>query len=67
MTVPTEDLCREQIRKAPFYTCKRKYGGMEASHLKRLKELEEDWSVLHNPLFEITNSEALSPVLRTAC
>ncbi len=38
-----EDICRElSINKATFYNWKKKYGGMEASHLKRFKELEEE-------------------------
>lgn len=38
-----EDLCRElQISKATLYNWKSKYGGMESSDVKRLKELEEE-------------------------
>jgi putative transposase len=38
-----EDLCRDlEISKATFYNWKSKYGGMEASDVKRLKELEEE-------------------------
>jgi len=38
-----EDLCRELgIRPAKFYGWRKKYSGMEASQLKRLKELEEE-------------------------
>ena len=38
-----KDLCREYgISKATFYNWKKKYSGMEASQLKRLKELEEE-------------------------
>ena len=38
-----EDLCRELgIRPATFYGWRKKYSGMEASQLKRLKELEEE-------------------------
>jgi putative transposase len=37
------DICREHgISDATFYSWKSKYGGMDASHLKRLKELEEE-------------------------
>ena len=37
----TQDLCREYgISKATFYNWRKKYGGMDASQLKRLKELE---------------------------
>ena len=38
-----EDLCREmEVSKATFYKWKSKYGGMEASDVRRLKELEEE-------------------------
>lgn len=37
------DLCREHsISQATFYNWKSKYGGIEASQLKRLKELEAE-------------------------
>ena len=37
------DLCREHgISQATFYNWKSKYGGIEASELKRLKELEAE-------------------------
>lgn len=39
----TKDLCREHsISRATFYNWKKKFGGMDASQLKRLKELEEE-------------------------
>ena len=35
------DICRElKINRATFYNWRKKYSGMEASHLKRLKALE---------------------------
>jgi putative transposase len=38
-----DDLCRElEISKATLYNWKSKYGGMESSDVKRLKELEEE-------------------------
>ena len=38
-----EDISRELgINKGTFYNWRKKYGGMEVSHLKRLKELEEE-------------------------
>ncbi len=41
--VSVKDLCRELgISSATFYQWRSKYGGMEASDLKRLKELEEE-------------------------
>ena len=39
----TADLCREhRISTATFYNWKSKYGGIQASELKRLKELEAE-------------------------
>ncbi len=36
-----DEICRDLgISSGTFYTWRKKYGGMEASHLKRLKELE---------------------------
>lgn len=38
-----KEVCREYgISDATFYNWKRKYGGMEASDLKKLKALEEE-------------------------
>ena len=38
-----DELCRELgITSATFYLWRKKYSGMEVSHLKRLKELEEE-------------------------
>lgn len=40
---PVQDICRELgIARATFYRWQAKYGGMEASDLKRLKELEAE-------------------------
>ena len=39
----TKDICREYgISRATFYNWKKRYGGMDASQLKRLKELEDE-------------------------
>jgi putative transposase len=39
----SEDICRElSVNRATFYSWKKKYGGMDATHLKRLKELEDE-------------------------
>ena len=38
-----KDVCREQeISEATYYQWKSKYGGMQASDIKRLRELEEE-------------------------
>jgi putative transposase len=41
--VPGKDVCRKHgISSATFYKWKSKYGGLDASDLKRLKELESE-------------------------
>ena len=41
--VAVTDLCRQySFSKSSFYKWKAKYGGMDASALRRLKELEEE-------------------------
>ncbi len=41
--VPIADLCRQHgFSKSSFYKWRAKYSGMDASALKRLKELEEE-------------------------
>ena len=41
--VPVKDICREMgVSPATFYQWRSKYGGMDASDLKRMKELEEE-------------------------
>lgn len=41
--VPIKDLCRQTgISSATYYQWKSKYGGMDASDLKRVKELESE-------------------------
>ncbi len=44
---PVKELCRKyEISDATYYNWKSKYGGMEASDLKRMKELERELSQL---------------------
>ena len=41
--VPIPDLCREHsMSTASFYKWRAKYGGMDASMIKRMKELEDE-------------------------
>ena len=41
--IPTKEICRQHgISEATFYNWKSRYGGMEASDVKRLKDLEEE-------------------------
>jgi len=45
--VSVADLCREHgVSTATLYNWKAKYGGLDASQLKRIKELEEENSKL---------------------
>lgn len=45
--MPVKELCRKHgISDATYYNWKSKYGGMEASDLKRLKEMERELSQL---------------------
>jgi putative transposase len=40
---PLQDIIREHgVSKASFYKWRQRYGGMQASELKRVKELEEE-------------------------
>lgn len=39
----TEEICRELgIHRGTFYNWRKKYGGMDVSQVKRLKELEDE-------------------------
>lgn len=41
--IPTKEICRQHgISEATFYNWKSKYGGMESSDVKRLRDLEEE-------------------------
>lgn len=41
--LPTSELCRKHgLSPATFYTLKAKYGGMDLSDAKRLKQLEDE-------------------------
>jgi putative transposase len=45
--IPVKEICREiGISDATFYNWKAKYGGMEVSDVKKLRELEEENSRL---------------------
>ncbi|MGY3230391.1 putative transposase [Luteibacter sp. HA06] len=52
--VPIKDICRQAaISSATYYQWKSKYGGMEASDLKRVKELEAENSQLKRMYAEL--------------
>ena len=53
--VKVADLCREHgISNATFYQWKAKYGGMDASQLKLVKELQEENSRLKRMYAELS-------------
>ena len=58
--VPVKELCRELgISTATFYQWRSKYSGMEASDLKRLKELEEENRRLKHMYAELSLDHAI--------
>jgi len=52
--IKVKDLCRKHgISEATYYNWKAKYGGLEASDLKRLKEMEGELSKLKRRYAEL--------------
>ena len=62
---PTKDLCRRHgISEHTFYRWKAKYGGMEVSDARRLKQLEEENRRLKTAVADLTlDNQALKAVL----
>lgn len=57
--VPVKDLCRQAgISPAAYYQWKSKYGGMEASDLKRVRELEVENAKLKRMYAELALDNA---------
>lgn len=53
--IPVKEISRELgISEATFYNWKAKYGGMEASEVKRNKEMEADYSRLKRMYAELS-------------
>jgi len=53
--ISTADLCREHgISQATFYNWKAKYGGLQLSEVKRMKELEQENSKLKKMYAELS-------------
>lgn len=51
----TEEICRRHgIARETFYSWRKKYGGMELSDVKRLKELEEENRRLKKAVADLT-------------
>lgn len=59
------DVCREhEVSQATYYKWKSKYGGMEASDIRRLKDLEEENRKLKNMFANLSlENEALKDVI----
>ncbi len=64
--VPVKELCRKYgFSDGSFYTWRSKYGGMEVSEVKKLKELEQEKARLKKLLAEtMLDKEALEVALR---
>lgn len=57
--VPVKDVCRQAgISTAAYYQWKSKYGGMEASDLRRVKELEAENAKLKRMYAELALDNA---------
>jgi putative transposase len=63
--VKTADLCRQHgITEATYYRWKAKYGGMDISDARKLKQLEEENRKLKNVVADLTlDNLALKDVL----
>jgi putative transposase len=59
------DICREHgVSQATYYQWKAKFGGMEASDIRRLKDLEEENSKLKRMFANLSlENEALKDVI----
>ncbi len=59
------EVCRKyQVSQAAYYKWKTKYGGMEASDIRRLKELEDENRKLKNMFANLSlENEALKDVI----
>jgi putative transposase len=59
-----KDVCREhEINEATYYQWKSKYGGMQASDIKRLRELEEENRRLRHRSQAINSTAQAFPTL----
>ena len=67
--VPIKDLCRQAgISSATYYQWKSKYGGMEASELRRVKELEAENAKLKRMYAELAlDNAAMKDLIAKNC
>ena len=63
--VPVTEICRKHgISDATFYTWRKKFGGMDAQDVRRLKQLEEENAKLKRLLAEsMLDADALKAAL----
>ncbi len=53
--IPVTEICREfDIHKATFYNWKAKYGGMEVTDVKKMKDMESELSQYKKIVAELT-------------
>ena len=53
--IPTKEICRELgISEATYYNWKAKYGGMEVSDVKKMKDMEAELSQYKKIVAELT-------------
>ncbi len=58
----TDDICRRHgISSATFYSWRKKYGGMDASEAKRLRELEAENAKLKRIVADLTLDKERPP------
>ena len=64
--IPVKELCRKHgFSDASFYTWRSKYGGMEVSEMRRMKDLEQENARLKKLLAEtMLDKEALTAALK---
>jgi putative transposase len=62
----TADLCRRHgVSEQTFYRWKARYGGLEVSHLRRLRQLEDENSRLKRLVADLTlDNQALKELIR---
>lgn len=58
--IPVKEICRElAVSDVTFYKWKSKYGGLEASDIRRLKDLEEENSRLKRMFAELSMDHSI--------
>jgi putative transposase len=67
--IPTKEICRELgISEATFYNWKAKYGGMEVSDVKKMKDMESGLSQYKKIVVELTfENRAMKALIEKSC